>query len=99
MAIRYKRQWEVASFTDTRKVYKVSEDMEGHFVCSCPHHIFRKVECKHIRMIRDRIDTIDLAWVPVSHEEKARRIVVEDSETPKVSAPKATKPGRRLSLE
>lgn len=96
---RYKRQWEVASFSDTGKVYKVSEDMQGNFVCSCPHHIFRKVECKHIRMIKARIDTIELAWVPVSREEKARRIVVDEGEAPAATAQKAVKPGRRLALE
>jgi hypothetical protein len=44
----YKAQWEVPSHTKD-KTYKVSEKWTGQFVCSCPHNIFRKVECDHIK--------------------------------------------------
>jgi hypothetical protein len=44
----YKHQWEVPSHSKD-KTYKVSEKHTGEFVCSCPHNIFRKLECDHIR--------------------------------------------------
>jgi hypothetical protein len=44
----YKQQWSVPSETNGDVTYKVSEKVNGDFVCSCPHNIFRKELCKHI---------------------------------------------------
>lgn len=48
----FKHQWEVPSHTQDKK-YKVSEKHTGEFVCSCPHNIFRKQTCDHIREVQD----------------------------------------------
>ena len=48
----YKRQWEAPSHSGEDKVYKVSLKHTGQYVCSCPHNIFRKEECQHIRDIK-----------------------------------------------
>ena len=47
----YVKQWFVPSDTNSEKVYKVSEKRDGKFVCSCPHNIFKKLECKHIEHV------------------------------------------------
>lgn len=44
----YSAQWEVPSHSG-EKMYKVSKKHDGTYVCSCPHNIFRKVTCDHIR--------------------------------------------------
>lgn len=48
----YKKQWGVPSHTREDKTYKVSEKWTGEFVCSCPHNIFRKVTCEHIKEVK-----------------------------------------------
>lgn len=48
----FKRQWLVPSHTDIDKTWKVSEKHTGEFVCSCPHNIFRKLTCDHIKEVK-----------------------------------------------
>lgn len=50
----YVQQWNISSFTEPSKQYKVSLDEDGNFSCSCPHHVYRKAECKHIKVAKQR---------------------------------------------
>ena len=50
----YIRKWEVPSFTNPDKIYIVSLTKNGEYQCSCPQWIFRRKECKHIKMIKER---------------------------------------------
>lgn len=37
-------------------VYKVTNPNDGtDWICSCPHHTHRKVECKHIKQIKESL--------------------------------------------
>ncbi len=50
----YKRQWDIKSFTDTSKTYKVSERWDAKWECSCPHWTNRHPPdgCKHIKKVQ-----------------------------------------------
>ena len=41
-------EWIIPSHSDPNKTYKVVLSPDGHYSCSCPHHVFRKAICKHI---------------------------------------------------
>lgn len=47
-------KFEVRSQTDSSKSYIVSESGNG-LVCECPDHTLRKSDCKHIKIILDKI--------------------------------------------
>jgi hypothetical protein len=47
-------QWKVASSTG-RGHYTVTRFKGGAWMCECPHHIHRKVMCKHIEAVRAKI--------------------------------------------
>lgn len=49
--MKYTRQWKVPSNSGGRD-YTVSLKEDGTFVCSCPHSIFRKLECRHIKAVK-----------------------------------------------
>ncbi len=42
-------QWMIESESDPNKTYTVTKHSEFKWSCTCPHHIFRRAECKHIR--------------------------------------------------
>jgi len=54
----YVAQYNVRSFTDPDKIYKVSERSDGGWECACPNWIFNRKKhppgwgCKHIEFIR-----------------------------------------------
>jgi hypothetical protein len=43
------RQWHVPSHSDPYKRYTVTFYEDGTWACSCPHWIYRRAYCKHIR--------------------------------------------------
>jgi hypothetical protein len=45
-------QWEVPSSSDPNKIYKVTLYEDGSYACSCPHWIYRRKECKHIKQVK-----------------------------------------------
>lgn len=47
------RFWEVQSSTDESKFYDVMYDVDHHWLCTCPHYYFRKVFCKHMRLVAE----------------------------------------------
>lgn len=51
MANSYVRSWNIRSFTDPDKVYKVSQRQNGDYACSCPAWIYRRKLCKHIEAV------------------------------------------------
>lgn len=62
-----KRSWGTPTDVPLRKVRVASSSGDGSylvaefpdkFVCTCPHHTFRRVECKHIRQVRDSLAVI-----------------------------------------
>jgi hypothetical protein len=50
-----KDQWIIQSSTDETKTYIVSRNKDGTFSCTCPHHVFRKAECKHIKQVKESL--------------------------------------------
>jgi len=48
-----KNQWIIRSLTDETKTYIVTRNKDGTFSCTCPHHVFRKAECKHIKHVKN----------------------------------------------
>ena len=58
MAKYYAQQWNIKSFTDDDKEYKVSRCFDDHYECSCPRWIFARKqlpngECKHIIAVKE----------------------------------------------
>lgn len=49
---RSKQEWQLSSSSDPNKTYTVRKNADGTFSCTCPHHTFRKAECKHIKEIK-----------------------------------------------
>lgn len=47
---QYVERWGVTG--DSGKEYTVARKADGAWSCSCPHHVFRKVECKHIARLK-----------------------------------------------
>ena len=45
-------QWAIESSSDPSKRYQVTLHPTGSWSCTCPHHLYRKVECKHIRQAK-----------------------------------------------
>ncbi len=43
------KQWAISSYTDPHKQYKVTLYKNRSWACSCPHWVYRKATCKHIR--------------------------------------------------
>jgi len=43
------QEWQVASLSDPYKRYTVTLYEDGTWACSCPHWIYRRAYCKHIR--------------------------------------------------
>jgi hypothetical protein len=50
---RWIKKWRVESFIEYDTSYVVSMDAEGVFGCSCPVWKFRRLECKHIKRIKE----------------------------------------------
>jgi hypothetical protein len=50
-----KNRWTIPSSSDETKQYIVSKNKDGTFSCTCPHHIFRKAECKHIKKVKESL--------------------------------------------
>jgi hypothetical protein len=50
----WENSWQVQSESDKNKFYTVSRSSDGTFGCSCPHWIFRKKMCKHIRGVVEK---------------------------------------------
>ena len=50
--------WSVVS-SNGDDLYLVSRDQDGAWACTCPDHVYRQHECKHIRLIKQnyRFDT------------------------------------------
>ncbi len=48
----FKDQWIIRSSADENKTYIVTKNKDGSFSCTCPHHVFRKAECKHIKQVK-----------------------------------------------
>ncbi len=50
--------WSVVS-SNGDDLYLVSRDQDGVWACTCPDHVYRQHECKHIRLIKQnyRFDT------------------------------------------
>ncbi|TFF93542.1 MAG: hypothetical protein EU544_05730 [Promethearchaeota archaeon] len=44
--------WYIESSSDKSKKYKVTKNSNGSYSCTCPHHVFRKAECKHIKEVK-----------------------------------------------
>lgn len=44
------RQWNVPSSSGKKQEYKVTVYDDGRWECSCPDWIYRRAECKHIKM-------------------------------------------------
>jgi len=84
----YIRKWEVPSFTNPDKIYTVSLTKNGEYQCSCPQWIFRRKECKHIKMIRERENIEIIKPKPI--------IIVNKTPIPKFSV--STEDQRLLSL-
>lgn len=40
---------------DKYTCYDVTIDENGYYTCSCPHHIYRNVKCKHIIKVENYI--------------------------------------------
>lgn len=53
MSRKIKKQWDLPSQSDPKKTYKVTLYEDGSYACSCPHWIYRKKECKHIRQCKE----------------------------------------------
>jgi len=51
MSNAYVKFWYVQSHSDPNKQYKVSQRADGTYACSCPHWIYRHVQCKHILQV------------------------------------------------
>ena len=47
------RQWLVRSARDPETLYTISIDPQTFlFVCTCPDHVYRQRDCKHIRRVQ-----------------------------------------------
>lgn len=62
--MRWVDKWLITS-PSSGKEYVVSLAEDGEtYGCSCPHWIYRRGTCKHIRMVRDNIaDNIDRIYM------------------------------------
>ncbi|TXT63702.1 MAG: hypothetical protein BAJALOKI1v1_680015 [Promethearchaeota archaeon] len=47
-----KNRWSVPSSSDKSKIYTVTKRSDGSFSCTCPQHIYRRAECKHIQQVK-----------------------------------------------
>ena len=50
-----KNEWKVPSSSDKSKKYIVKRNINGSFSCTCPHHVYRNAECKHIKKVKEMI--------------------------------------------
>jgi len=50
---KWVKRWEVPSDTRADTSYVVAIDADGNWGCSCPVWKFQRVECKHIRYVKD----------------------------------------------
>ncbi len=46
------KKYKIESFTNPNLIYQILEYEDGAFQCSCPDHVHRHRECKHIRRIK-----------------------------------------------
>jgi len=53
MADKWIQRWEVTSHSNPDKTYVVAIDGDGGWGCSCPVWKFRRLECKHIRQVKE----------------------------------------------
>lgn len=53
MTHSYKRKFIVPSSSKLGKKYLVSLTEYGEWQCSCPHWIYRHLECNHIRKVKE----------------------------------------------
>ncbi|MBD3195903.1 MAG: hypothetical protein GF317_12650, partial [Candidatus Lokiarchaeota archaeon] len=44
--------WRIESHSDPNKKYTIKLQPNGRWTCTCPHHIFRKAICKHIKEVQ-----------------------------------------------
>ena len=49
------REWKVPSSSDPSKNYTVTCSPNGNFACTCPHHVYRRAECKHIKQVKESL--------------------------------------------
>jgi hypothetical protein len=49
--------WKVKSKSDPNKLYFVTLKPNGKWTCTCPQFVFRKVDCKHIDLVKERTGT------------------------------------------
>jgi len=76
---RFEHQWWVPSATDPSKEYKVSEDEQGNWLCSCPAFIFQKRPiaekrpCKHIQKVKANLESRSAAARKAHATMRARR--------------------------
>lgn len=47
-------QWSIESSSNPDKSYQVTLHPTGLWSCTCPHHAYRRVECKHIFQVKRR---------------------------------------------
>jgi hypothetical protein len=65
-------QWSIQSSSNPDKIYQVTLHPTGNWSCTCPHFIYRKIECKHIYEVKRRqnyqIQRIQLEYaIPVEN--------------------------------
>ena len=81
----YEQQWEIHSFTDPDKVYKVSLRTDGGWECSCPSWIFGRKRheagwvCKHITHVQANMQRFRREEV-VQARQEGRRVTVQTDE-------------------
>ncbi len=56
---RSKNEWDVPSSSDKSKTYIVKRNINGSFSCTCPHHTYRKAECKHIKKVKESLKVVN----------------------------------------
>lgn len=49
------QEWQMSSSSDSSKTYTVRKKADGPFSCTCPHHVYRKAECKHIKEVKSKL--------------------------------------------
>lgn len=48
------KKWKVKSKSDPNKFYFVTLKPNGKWTCTCPHFVYRKVDCGHIQFVKDK---------------------------------------------
>lgn len=87
MTENYQKQWKVKSHSNPNKEYVVSLKVDGSYICSCPHFIYRrKGDCKHIMDAKDGLcdDIQSEFFIVPSIVQQATQITVDTFHVPMI---------------